>query len=46
MYHLPQIKRNDHSQNPLEKALLSFLMHKFFEIDDFDFTKEKLNDFS
>jgi predicted NBD/HSP70 family sugar kinase len=46
MYHIPQIKRNDHSQNPLEKALLSFLMHKFFEIDDFDFTKEKLNDFS
>lgn len=40
MYHLPQIKRNDHSQNPLEKALFSFLMHKFFEIDEFDFTKE------
>jgi predicted NBD/HSP70 family sugar kinase/biotin operon repressor len=40
MYHLPQIKRNKHSENPLEKALLSFLMHKFFEIDKFDFTKE------
>lgn len=40
MYHLPQIKRNDHNQNPLEKALFSFLMHKFFKIDEFDFTKE------
>lgn len=40
MYHLPQIKRNNHRENPLEKALLSFLMHKFFEIDKFDFTKE------
>lgn len=37
MYHLPEIKRSKSQPNPLENALLKFLMHKFLELDYFGF---------
>lgn len=40
MYHLPEIKRNKQSETPLEKAVLSFLMQKFFSTKKFDFKRE------
>ncbi|RCW52280.1 ROK family transcriptional regulator [Halanaerobium sp. ST460_2HS_T2] len=40
MYHLPEIKRNKKSESPLEKAVLSFLMQKFFAIEKFNLMRE------
>jgi predicted NBD/HSP70 family sugar kinase len=37
MYHLPQIKRSKSRPNPLENALLKFLIHKFLKLDSFSF---------
>lgn len=37
MYHLPEIKRSKSQPNPLENALLKFLMHKFLKLDIFKF---------
>ncbi len=41
MFYLPEIKRNRHQQNPLENALLSFIMHKFFAVNKFEFTRSR-----